>query len=93
MTPSPIKAPPIVLPPILTAREAFAEAQKRINAKCGETGVAPLTGKDIALIAAWTPFEKAYNRVLAGISPNQASEFNKDVVAFAMKCIVTAILS
>ena len=78
---------------ILTSHQAFMEAQKQINAACVERGIDPLRNHDIALIAAYTPFERAYNNVLARLQDGQDEQFNADCVTYAKKCIATAILA
>lgn len=78
---------------LLTAQEAIIAAQKEIGEVCKEQGIAPLTGHDIAILAAWAPFERAYNRVASNLQEGQEDQFNRDVVMFAKKCIAQAILA
>lgn len=78
---------------LVTVADAFRAAQERVNAKCREQGIAPLSGHDVAIIGAYSAFEKAYRNVSARITADQTERFNREVIDFAVKCIATAILS
>lgn len=70
--------------------DAIVAGQERINAKCREQGIDPLTGHDIAILAAHRTGERLYKATLAlhGDKP----EFDEQAIQFAAKCIAQAIL-
>ncbi len=78
---------------MLTIDQAFSAGRKQVNKRFVGTGIADLSGHDIAIIAAHAAFTKGYNNVLARLAPGQEEQFDIDSVAFAVKCIATAILA
>ena len=77
---------------MLTISEAFTAGATIVNDRCRAAGIDPLSGKDIAIIAAHAAFDKAYRRIVDRLQPGQEAQFDRDAVAFAAKCIAEALL-
>lgn len=78
---------------VLSSDDAFREGQRTVNDRCRQAGIAPLSGHDIAIIAAHAAFSKGYASVLSRLQEGQEEQFNRDAVTFAAQCIARAILA
>jgi hypothetical protein len=72
-------------------QEAIGAAQRKINALAAEQGCgSPLTGHDMAVLAAYGAGEATYNATLAKHGDNPA--FDEQAVGYAAKLIAQALL-